>query len=164
MRHLLVSVSALACAIAFAASTAHAQSSQSQVVPACGTPNSTYTVGKTLPDTQDQNGIKCTGGGASQVTPTVITPLDLSSTVATGGTFQTAIASSGSRTSCFVQNPTSATEPLFVHWTAASPTTSNSASLGPGASFSCRWENTIITGDIKVTATTNGHTYIATAS
>jgi hypothetical protein len=102
--------------------------------------------------------------GPLSITPAALTPLDFSSTVATGGTFQTVFTASSSRTSCFIQNPTSATEPLYVHWTAASPTLANSASLGPGASFSCSWNNAIVTSLIQVTAATTAHAYVATGS
>jgi hypothetical protein len=88
-------------------------------------------------------------------------PPDASTTVTTGGTFQTVFASNTSRTNCFIENPTSATEPLYVHWTTASPTTSNSASLGPGASFTCAGANTVVTGSIQITATTTGHVFVA---
>lgn len=102
------------------------------------------------------------GGGGGGNTP--YAPADGSGTITTGGTFQQVFAQNLTRVGCFIQNPTSATEPLFIHWTTASPTTNNSASLGPGSSFSCGGNNTVVTGAIQVTATTTAHAFIATGS
>lgn len=91
-------------------------------------------------------------------------PADASTTVTTGGTFQTVFPSNTSRVNCFIQNPTSATEVLYVHWNTASASTSNSASLGPGSSFTCAGNGSVVTGTISVTATSTGHPFVAGGS
>lgn len=48
---------------------AQQQTSNSNVVTACGTPNSTYSVGQNRPDTQDTTGGKCIVGSISVTAP-----------------------------------------------------------------------------------------------
>lgn len=93
--------------------------------------------------------------------PSGYSTTDASSTVATGGTFQTVLALNTSRHGCQVQNPTSATESLFVHYDAGGATTANSLSLGPGSTFSCGSNGIVVTDLISVTAATTGHTFTA---
>ena len=59
-----------------------------------------------------------------QVTPLGVTSTDDSGTIATGGSYQSAIAASGTRKGCLIQNPTTATEVLNVKFaTMANPFT-----------------------------------------
>ncbi|HWE98839.1 MAG TPA: hypothetical protein VG248_03495 [Caulobacteraceae bacterium] len=108
-----------------------------------------------LPGTNGSGG---TGGN------TAVTPTDAAGTIATGGTFQTVFASNSSRTNCLIANPITATETLFVHYTAASATTSNSIGLAAGAAFTCNGSGVVVTGAIQVEATTTGHAFVATGS
>jgi hypothetical protein len=89
-----------------------------------------------------------------------VTSLNGSTTVATGGTFQTALAADPGRHGCLIQNPTTATEPLYVNVASASPSTANSFSLAPGSSFSCLSGGTVVTDKITVTAATTGHAFV----
>lgn len=130
-------------------------------------PNTSYTVGVCDPSfgtrcikPNSDGSINVSGSGGN----TKYAPADASGAVATGLTFQQIFATNTSRVNCFVMNPTTATEPLYVHWTTASPTLANSASLGPGASFTCAGSNSVVTGAVQVTATTNGHVFIATGA
>lgn len=99
--------------------------------------------------------------GCTGIAVTAYNPPDASSTVTTGGSFQQVFAANSARINCFVQNPTSASEPLYVHWTSATPTVANSASLGPGSSFTCAGPGTVVTGAVSVEAATTGHAFTA---
>lgn len=87
-----------------------------------------------------------------------------STTITTGATFQTLLASNAARKGCLIQNPTTATEVLFVSVGIAtgSATTAKSYTLNPGGSFSCASGNFVITDNIAVTATTTGHAFVET--
>ena len=88
-----------------------------------------------------------------------------SGTVTAGGTFQTLFTANTSRRICYVQNPSSASENLavFVYDGVKSETVANSISLPAGQ----RWTvaqgdgGSVISNRIDVTATTNGHAFIA---
>jgi hypothetical protein len=102
----------------------------------------------------------------SSTTPQTVTnlayaPTDASGKITTGGTFQTVFALNLSRVNCLIENPTTATEVLYVHYTAASATLANSVSLNAGSSFNCAGGNTMATGAISVTAATTGHAFMA---
>lgn len=86
-----------------------------------------------------------------------------SGTVTTGGTFQSVIAASTSRKACLIQNPVTATEPLFVNFvvTAVTPIVGNSFSLAAGQSISCVVGTMVISNEVRVTATTTGHAFTA---
>jgi hypothetical protein len=104
------------------------------------------------------------GGGSVSILPTAVTPTDDGGTITLGGTSQTAIASNTSRKGCWIQNPVSATEDLYVSSTAAAVTTAGTpddADLAPGGSWSCLQGGNIITAAIRVNAVTTGHAYIA---
>lgn len=101
------------------------------------------------------------GPSGGTITPLGATTTNGSSTVATGGTFQSALASSATRKGCLIQNPTTATEPLYVYFGAnGSATTANSISLGAGASVSCNAGTIVLTDNVSVTATTSTHAFI----
>lgn len=96
--------------------------------------------------------------GSTIVSPQDYNSADASTTVVAGGTFQTALAANTGRHGCLIQNPTTATEPLYVS-IATSSTLNNSYSLNPGGTFSCS-QGVIVTDDaVKVTATTTGHAF-----
>lgn len=95
----------------------------------------------------------CTGGGGT-VSPAVGPSTDISGTVTLGGTYQTVAASSATRKSCTIQNPTTATEVLNVKLgTMASPYT-----LAIGASFNSGYGSDAIT----LTAATTSHGFAGT--
>lgn len=114
-----------------------------------------------LPTTVDTN-TGAAGASTLRVTPSTAASTDASSTVTVGGTFQTVFALSTTRKGCFIENPTTATEALYVAvGTSPAAATTNAASLGPGSSFTCANGNIVISDLIAVTATTNGHAFIA---
>ncbi len=87
-----------------------------------------------------------------------------SGTITAGGTFQTLIAPSASanRKGCLIQNPTTASEVLYVNVGSASPSTANSFSLAAGATFSCNAAGVTVTDTISVEAATTSHAFVAT--
>jgi hypothetical protein len=98
--------------------------------------------------------VVATGAGA--------TTTNGSSSITTGGTFQSALASNSSRKGCLIQNPVAATETLFVFLGATgSATTANSISLSPGSIFYCAGQTGVVaTDNVAITAATTGHTYV----
>jgi hypothetical protein len=87
---------------------------------------------------------------------------DDSGTVTTGGTFQQIIAANGARNNCTVQNPTTATEVLYVYFgSTGAATTGKSFTLSPGMSISCIAGNTRLTAAVNVTAPTTAHAFTA---
>ncbi len=97
-------------------------------------------------------------------TPLQKTSTNGSTTVTLGGTFQTLLAASATRDGCVIQNPTTATEPLYVFvGITGSATTAAAYSLSPGATFNCANQNgMVITDNIAVTATTTSHAFVET--
>lgn len=92
-------------------------------------------------------------------TPTQST--DLHATVTTGGTFQSILAFNQNRRGCFVQNPNSATEDLFVYFgPIANATTAGSVDLAKGAAVNCTFGTMVSTDQVSVTATTTGHAFV----
>ena len=87
-----------------------------------------------------------------------------SGTITTGGAFQTLIApnAAANRKGCLIQNPTTATEVLYVNVGSASPSTANSFSLAAGASFSCNAAGVTVSDTISVEAATTSHAFVAT--
>ena len=160
----------LALAAVFASSLAlpvYAQggSTNDTVVSACGTPYNTPVVGQQYPGTQDTTLKKCVNATVSATATVALiakTTTNGSSTVTAGGTFQSALASNGSRTGCLIQNPVTATENLFVFFgTTGSATTANSISLGAGSAVSCSIGGiAVATDNIAVSATTTGHAFV----
>lgn len=96
------------------------------------------------------------------IAPIALTTTNASGTITSGGTFQSILASSATRKGCLIQNPTTATEPLFVFFGVnGSATTANSISLGPGASVSCAVGGLgVATDNVSATATTTSHAYV----
>lgn len=90
------------------------------------------------------------------------TSANLSTTVTTGGTFQTVIGGPNlARRGCMIQNPTTATEVLVVNFgPLASATIANSFTLAAGASISCASPGGLVLADpVNATATTSTHAF-----
>lgn len=93
--------------------------------------------------------------------PSTATSTNGSTTVTTGGTFQSVLASNASRKGCLIQNPAAATESLFVFFGAnASATTANSFSLAAGAAISCNAGGYVLTDNVSVTGATTAHAFV----
>src|SRR5258708_5031089 len=104
MRRITLIASTIVAAL-LCATSAEAQTSQSVVVSAGGTPPLTYTAGQPYPDTQDTTGKKCTSssaGGGTQPAPLAVTPTDRGGTITLGGTSQTLAAANANRKMIFV--------------------------------------------------------------
>lgn len=96
-----------------------------------------------------------------QTQPTQYAVTDASATVATGGTFQTVFAANAGRHDCVIENPTTATEALYVHADAGSATTANSFSLAAGGVFNCAAYGIVTPDIVQVTAVTTAHAFVA---
>jgi hypothetical protein len=101
--------------------------------------------------------------------PTSPSPLELpsvngSATISVGGSFQTVLAQNSSRKGCFIQNPITATEPLYVYvysGTSGTPSLAGAIGLGAGAPFYCSvGASGVITDQIAVEAATTGHAFV----
>jgi hypothetical protein len=95
--------------------------------------------------------------------PNAVNSTDFSGTIATGGSYQTAIAAPVSpaamRRGCLIQNPTTASEVLNVKFgTMAQPYT-----LLPGDHIGCTIGSQVLQDAVTVMAATLGHAYAATA-
>lgn len=101
-----------------------------------------------------------TGGGGQTISPVQGTLTDKSGTITSGSTSQVASAVNANRKYLLLENPTTASEPLYFNFTtAASTSASGSYSLAPGGSFVM--ETTFITTEaVNVTATTTGHAFV----
>jgi hypothetical protein len=99
---------------------------------------------------------------ATQAAPLGSASTNGSTTIATGGTFQTLLASNSARKGCLIQNPTTATEPLYVSVGIAtgSATLAKAFSLAPGATFRCANGPIVATDNIAVTAPTTAHAFV----
>ncbi len=85
---------------------------------------------------------------------------DRSGTVATGGVSQTLAVANANRNYLLIENPTNATEPLYINFTnAAAVGGSSSISLAPGGSFTMIAPAFVSTELVTVTATTTGHAF-----
>lgn len=106
---------------------------------------------------------QCIKPDANGAIPTTLTAAaapstNASTTVTTGGTYQTVVAASTSRKGCTIQNPTTATEILNVRVKATAVFT-----IPIGGSFNCGAPGNLVISDlIEVTATTTGHAFTAT--
>jgi len=106
--------------------------------------------------------VPITGSFSATVGFVATTATNASSTITTGGAFQSALASNGARKGCLIQNPISATETLYVYFGATgSATTANSITLGPGAAVSCAVGGLgVATDNVAVEAATTGHAFV----
>jgi len=96
-----------------------------------------------------------------QTQPSPFPVTDASGTVTAGGTFQIVFAQNVARRDCAIENPTTATEALYVHADAGSPTTANSFSLAPGSTLNCQAYGILTPDQVQVTAATTGHAFVA---
>lgn len=87
---------------------------------------------------------------------------NISGTVTTGGTFQQVLAQNSSRKGCLIENPTTATEALYIYASASgTASTTNAFSISPGSAFSCSSAGGTVIGDaVQVSATTTGHVFV----
>jgi len=94
---------------------------------------------------------------SSQPQPLSVSTTDFSSTITTGGTAQVATAANTSRKSWCVQNPSTATELLYVRLNGTASATTGTE-LTPGSQV-CSVANLIDTSAISVFAATTGHAF-----
>jgi hypothetical protein len=116
--------------------------------------------GVTNPGAGDEGWLSGLFAAATSVIPAGST--NGSTTITTGGSFQTSLSQSNSRKGCFYENPTTATEPLYVYVYSGStgtPSIASSISLAPGGTFSCSAGFITITDQIAVEAATTGHAF-----
>lgn len=155
-KHLAALGACVLAALLCSAPTARAQ--EAQPVPACG--SVAYTAnGVPMRLTQTPDGRLCTSTTSGAITGTTT---NASSTITTGGTFQSILASNASRKGCFIQNPITATETLFVFFGAnGSATTAKSVNLSPGAAVTCAIGGSgVLTDNVSATATTTAHAFV----
>lgn len=97
---------------------------------------------------------------AAQVSPDLYDSPTL--TITTGGTSQQVFGANASRRVLLIENPTTATEPLFCNFgAAASLTLGNSISLAAGQSFYQSQPNFVTKSVINCNATTSTHSFVA---
>jgi hypothetical protein len=90
-----------------------------------------------------------------------VTSQNISTTITSGGSFQTLTAANQARNGCLIQNPTTATEPLYVYFGSGTASVAASFSLAPGAAVSCSFNGAVATDAIQVEATTTSHAFTA---
>ncbi len=78
--------------------------------------------------------------------------------VATGGTFQTALAANSARDGCLIQNTGSAA--LYVFLGATGAAEAQSFQIAAGATFSCSQGQSVLTDEVQVTSGTAGETFV----
>lgn len=101
--------------------------------------------------------VSLTDTSGNPVGPGAVVSTNASSTVTTGGTYQTVFAASTTRRGCTIQNPTTATEILSVRVKSVAVFT-----LPIGATFQCGSPSGVVISDlIEVTATTTAHAFTA---
>lgn len=88
-----------------------------------------------------------------------------SGTIASGGTFQQWLPAQSSRVGCTLENPTTATEVMYVFviargQTLASASTATSYSISAGGFFNCSINGIVITDAIAIEAATTSHAFI----
>lgn len=101
------------------------------------------------------------GAAQAQQANVPFNPADASGTITTGGTFQQLFPASPGRVGCYLQNPSTASEVMLVHFQASTASTTNSATLQAGQSFNCQWAGTIVSGPVYVEAATSAHAFVA---
>lgn len=129
--------------------------------------------GSAVPSSAGYEGFNSAGNlvGVSSANPLPVAAAPLgaastngSTTITTGNTFQTLLASNAGRKNCLVQNPADATETLYVNVSDAvgSATKARSYQVAPGGTFACAGSGTVTTSIINVTAATSGHAFVET--
>jgi hypothetical protein len=98
-----------------------------------------------------------------QVTPNLVGVLtDRSGTVTTGGTSQQLAPANSNRKYLFIENPTTATEALYINFTSAASTAGNSSiSISPGGSLTMTAATYVSQEAVTVTAATSAHGFTA---
>lgn len=86
---------------------------------------------------------------------------DRSGTITVGGTAQNAMAENASRKYMLIQNPSDATESLFVNFGADASAASASIELEPGGAYSMPDSGFLSTQRVSVVAATTSHRFIA---
>jgi hypothetical protein len=86
---------------------------------------------------------------------------DRSGTITTGGTSQQLAPINPTRSYLFIQNPTTATEVLYVNFTSAAAAAASSISLAAGASFTMTASDFASTEAVNVFGATTGHAFTA---
>jgi hypothetical protein len=90
------------------------------------------------------------------------TTTDISGQIATGGVSQLVTPANPQRYYLYIQNPSTATESLFVNEGGpASTVADNCWELLPGGNMEYDGSSIIFIGDINITAATTGHAFIA---
>lgn len=90
------------------------------------------------------------------------TTTDRSGSITVGGTSQQLCAAFGNRAYLYIQNPSAASESLFVNESAAASTTAaNCWELQPGEHLEWIAQGFVPVGAFNVTANTAGHAFIA---
>ena len=117
-------------------------------------------IDQTTPGTTNKVFIGTDGQVAVPAVPAATT--NASGTVTTGGSFQAALAASPTRKGCLIQNPVTATEPLYVYFGSGTPTATNSIGLNQGGVATCAIGNgSYVAPDaIQLMAATTGHPYV----
>lgn len=97
-------------------------------------------------------------------TPMAVTPSDCGGTITAGGTAQNAAATDASRKTMLIENPTNATEQLYVAVAGAATVggAGNFADLSPGGSTNMTFNGTVIQTAVSVNATTTAHRFLCT--
>lgn len=98
--------------------------------------------------------------GGAAVTPSTATATDKSGTITLGGTAQTAIAANTSRKGWCIQNPSNATEVLYVR-VGATATTTTGVQLAAGQQ-ACNPALVVETALVSVLAATTSHQWYGT--
>lgn len=103
----------------------------------------------------------------AQTFPLQVPSQSQSGTIATGGTFQVWLPAQSSRVGCTLENPTTATEVMYVFviakgQTLASASTTASYSLSAGGFFNCSINGIVITDAIAIEAATTSHAFVGT--
>ena len=82
-----------------------------------------------------------------------------SGTIATGGTFQTALASNVNRKGCLLSNTSAHTMYVFLG-ALASATEGKSVTVAAGGTFSCNYGPIIVTDNVNITTSTSTDTFV----
>ena len=88
-----------------------------------------------------------------------VTTTQTSGTIATGATFQTALAANTGRKACLIQNTSAHTMDVFVG-ALADATAAKSIQVAAAGTFTCNYGPAVLTGDINVTTSTSSDTFV----
>lgn len=105
--------------------------------------------------------VATTGSGTITTAPGPVTTTTTNSTVSVTNTFQAALAASGTRKACLLQNTGTHVEYVY-YGTIGSATTSNAFQINPGQTISCATTNGLVLTDAVNITGTAGDGYIVT--